>query len=379
MEQRVETGVAVPLARGTATGDREIDPTSVCKVRPFGSVIPGRLRRDEPGQSPGPLPRARIGKEGTVMSRPIVVGIDVAKESFEVHILPAGERLHCTLKKRPLQRLIDRLKQLAPTCIALEATGGYEVPLVAELQAAGLPLTVVNPRWIRDFARSSGRLAKTDRLDAEVIAQYAARQTPPVRPVPDAPARRLKALVTRLRQLRDARIAEQNHLEHAGDRAIVHSIRRMLRALDRERAEVERLLQEAIARNPAWQAKAARLNSVPGIGPKTAPVLVACLPELGQLNRRQIAALVGLAPRNRDSGALRGKRLIGGGRTDVRKALYMPTLVAIQHNPIIRRFYQRLIEKGKAKMAAVVACMRKLLLILNALLKTEQYWQPKTA
>jgi transposase len=310
---------------------------------------------------------------------PHVVGIDVAKHTLDVYVLPTGQRLHCTRTRRAVQDLVDTLRPLQPQCVALEATGGYETVLAVELHAAGLPVAVLNPRWVRDFARASGRLAKTDRLDAAVIAEYAARLKPQTRPVPDETSRTLKDLVRRRRQLVALRVAERNHQEHVESHAVRRSIAAMLRTLQRQIAALDTLLAETLAASPLWREKAELLESVPGLGPQTAAVLVATLPELGQLNRRQIAALVGLAPVNRDSGLLRGKRLIGGGRSEVRKALYMPTLVAIQHNPTIRRFYERLVEQGKAKMTAVVACMRKLLLLLNAILKTQQPWRPETA
>jgi transposase len=309
----------------------------------------------------------------------VVVGIDVAKASLDVYLLPSGTPWHCTTKARSLQRLAARLQKLQPTRVALESTGGYEVPLVAELQAAGLPVVLLNPRWVRDFARSTGRLAKTDRLDAEVIAQYAARVQPEVRPVPDPAMRRLKALVARQQQLQAARVAEKNRLEHAHDRPIRRSIQTMIRLLDRELSEIERLIHQAVATHPAWQQKAERLDAVPGLGEKTAALLVATLPELGQLNRRQIAALVGVAPLNRDSGTLRGKRMTGGGRKTIRTALYMPVLSAIRYNPVLRSFYRRLLDRGKQKMVAIVACMRKLLVILNTMFKTDQPWRPQTA
>ena len=312
------------------------------------------------------------------MSTAVVVGIDVAKASLDVCVLPHGEQFHCTTKPRCLQRLAARLGQLQPACVALEATGGYELPLVVELQAAGLPVVVLNPRRVRDFARATGRLAKTDRLDALVIAQYADQQHPPVRPVPDEAARRLKALVARQQQLQAAHVAEQNRLEHAYDRPVRRSIKTMLRTLERQLDELEELIRQTVAANPAWQQKAARIDAVPGLGEKTAAVLVATLPELGHLNRRQIAALVGVAPINRDSGQFRGKRMTGGGRGQVRTALYMPMLAAIRCNPVLRRYYRHLVDKGKLKMVALVACMRKLLVILNTMFKTDQDWNPKT-
>jgi len=307
----------------------------------------------------------------------VVVGIDVAKHTVDVYVLPSGQRIHCTRQRQAMQQLVGQLRPLQPSCVAMEATGGYERVVATELAAAGLPVVVLNPRWVRDFARSTGRLAKTDRLDAEMIAQYAAQVKPRVRPLPDALTRQLKELSGRRRQLMTLRVAEGNRLEHAAEAAIRRSIQTVLKTIQREVERVDRLIGEAIDEHLPCREKVERIESVPGVARRTATVLVASLPELGQLNRRQIAALVGVAPINRDSGTWRGKRMIGGGRTEVRNALYMPTLVAIQHNPVIRRFYHRLLEAGKAKMTAVVACMRKLLVILNTMLKNQQDWKPK--
>lgn len=303
------------------------------------------------------------------------VGIDVAKHHLDVHILPQQDRFRLPNDADGLEALRHRLHGLPVQRIVLESTGGYEATLVAELHAAGLPVAVVNPRQARDFARATGRLAKTDRLDAAVLAAFAQAVTPRLTPVPDAITLQIKALVQRRRQLREIRQAEANHAEHAGEAPVIRSIRRILTLLQNELAKVDQQLQRVIQASPLWQRKLEVLLGVPGIGPTTAAAVLAGLPELGTLNRRQVAALVGVAPLNRDSGTLRGKRVTGGGRRDVRTALYMPTLVAIRHNPTIRGFYSRLVSNGKAKMTAVIACMRKLITILNALLRNNQPWR----
>lgn len=309
----------------------------------------------------------------------LFVGIDIAKRHLDVHTSPQGPAGRWDNDAKGIRRIVSQLRRIQPERIVIEATGGYEVMLVAKLHAAGLNVAVVNPRQVRDFARATGRLAKTDRIDAEVLAQFARAIKPRLTPVPDKTTQAIRRLVVRRRQLLAMHQAEANHTEHVRDTVICRSIGRILRMLDKELDAVNRKLQETIEGSPIWKVKADALTSVPGIGQTTAAALLAELPELGTLNRRQVAALVGVAPINRDSGMMRGRRTTGGGRSSVRKALYMPTLVAIRHNPKIEAFYIRLLANGKAKMTAVVACMRKLLTTINAMLRDQRQWNIKTA
>jgi transposase len=305
-----------------------------------------------------------------------VVGIDIAKHHLDLYLLPEGTAARYDNDAQGIQQCRRFLAQRRPERIVLEATGGYEVPLTMQLQAVHMPVIVVNPRRVRDYARAMGRLAKTDKIDAQVIAEFATNPRLTLRELPDANARQLKALLARREQLMDLHVAERNRLEHATDAVIVKTIRQLLRVIDKQRAAIDKLLAEHIADDEQLQRRAEILDSVPGLGEITAAMLVTQLPELGRLNRRQIAALVGVAPINRDSGQFRGKRMTGGGRVRVRCALYMPMLAAIRHNPVIRKFYQRLLDNGKAKMVALVAAMRKLLIILNTMIQENQLWNP---
>ena len=305
----------------------------------------------------------------------VFVGIDVAKKHLDVHRLPDGRVLHVDNDDQGIAQLKAELESPDLVRIVVESTGGYEVSLVTELHAAGMPVVVINPRQVRDFARATGRLAKTDAIDAEVLAQFAKVIRPPLRPVPDANLRQIKELVARRHQLVRLRQAEANRTEHARQRVICRSIQRMLSVFDQQINRIEQAIATIIAHSPIWQRHVEILASVPGVAQRTASTLIANLPELGTLNRRQAAALVGVAPINRDSGMLRGKRMTGGGRAAVRTALYMPTLVAIRHNRVIKTFYERLLENGKAKMTAVIACMRKLVTMLNALVRENRTWR----
>jgi transposase len=272
--------------------------------------------------------------------------------------------------------LVERLADLAPALVVLEATGGFEVTVAATLGAAQLPLAVVNPRQIRDFARATGRLAKTDRLDAEAIARFAEAIRPEPRPLPDAAVRALAELVARRRQLVEMIGSESQRRRQLRDPRLIRRLDAHLAWLQRELSEIETDLDAAVRTSPAWRATEDLLASVPGIGKTSARTLIAELPELGTLDRRKIASLVGVAPVNRDSGAFRGRRMVLGGRASVRKALYMPTLTAIRRNPAIRALYARLIARGKPAKVAITAAMRKLLTILNAILKSQTPWQP---
>jgi transposase len=308
---------------------------------------------------------------------PTWLGIDVSKARLDIAVRPTGEHWQVPNAESAFPALVARVQALAPTLIVLEATGGLERPVVAALVAAGLPVAVVNPRQVRDFARALGRLAKTDALDAQVLAEFGERLQPPVRPLPDATTRELQALVGRRRQLLEMLTAERNRQQAAAGR-VRELITTHIRWLDQQLADLDRELDQTIQASPAWQVQADLLRSVPGVGPQLSRTLLAHLPELGQLNRKQIAALVGVAPLNRDSGTLRGKRTIWGGRAAVRAGLYMGTLSAVRHNAALQPFYQRLLAAGKPKKLALVACMHKLLLILNAVVRTQQPWAVPT-
>jgi len=310
----------------------------------------------------------------------LFVGIDVAKAELVVAQGPSGAVSTVTNDETGVRALAAMLTQAAPTLIVLEATGGYELLSVTMLAAAGLPVVVVNPRQVRDFAKALGQLAKTDRIDARVIALFGERVRPPVRPLVDDAVRELDALLTRRRQLLEMRQAERNRLAQVvgqgqRQRTVKQSLKKHIAYLERELAITDSDLRTMIRESPVWREKDDLLQSVPGIGPVVAQTLLAELPELGRLNRRAIAKLVGVAPLNRDSGTWRGQRTIQSGRTTVRAVLYMAALVAARRNPLIRAFYQRLVAVGKPKKVALVACMRKLLTIINHLVRTGQSWR----
>lgn len=303
------------------------------------------------------------------------VGIDVAKDRLDIHVRPSRESFAVARDGEGVAALVDRLKQLAPALVVLEATGGFEVTVAAALGAAQLPLAVVNPRQIRDFARATGKLAKTDALDAAAIAHFAQAVHPEPRPLPDAQARELGELVARRRQVIEMIVAERNRARQVQSPSLKKRIDRHLAALQTELTEIEHDLDDSTRNTPIWREHENLLISVPGVGNITARTLLADLPELGTLDRKQIAALVGVAPLNRDSGTMRGKRTIWGGRAGVRAALYMAALVASRKNPIIALFYSRLRTAGKPAKVALTACMRKLLVILNAIIRDKQPWQ----
>ena len=305
---------------------------------------------------------------------PTFVGIDVAKDRLDVHLRPLDAAFALSRDGAGLEALVERLGALAPALVVLEATGGFEVAVAGALAAAGLPLVVVNPRQIRDFARAIGRLAKTDRLDAAAIARFAEAVQPTPRPLPSAAAHALGELVARRRQLVEMIISEGQRRRQTRDPRLQRRLEAHVTWLPKELSALETDLDDAIRGTPAWRVAEDLLASVPGIGKTSARILIAELPELGSLDRRKIAALVGVAPINRDSGTFRGRRMVMGGRASVRTALYMPTLTAIRHNPALQAFYRRLIGRGPAKVA-ITACMRKLLVILNAILRDHRPWQ----
>ena len=305
----------------------------------------------------------------------IYVGIDVAKDRVDVALRPSGDVWGVAYGESGVSGLVSRLQALKPSAVVLEATGGLEIPLAAALAAASLPVAVVNPRQVRDFAKATGRLAKTDALDARVLAHFAEAVRPPVRPLPDADTQELHSLTTRRNQVVTMLVAEKNRLGRAS-RAVGPRIQSHIEWLEQELADLDDDLQKTLRRSPVWREKDNLLRSVPGVGEQLSLTLLAHLPELGALDRKQIAALVGVAPMNRDSGIMRGRRTVSGGRARVRAVLYMGALVASRHNPVIRSFYQRLLAAGKPKKLALTACMRKLLTILNGMAKSGQHWNP---
>lgn len=302
----------------------------------------------------------------------IFVGLDVSKDRLDVHVRPTDEQFEAVYDEPGIATLVSRLGSLRPTLIVLEATGGYESAVGAVLAHAGLPVAVVNPRQVRQFALATGQLAKTDRRFAELVQ-------PAARPLATEQAQALAELVARRRQLVEMLGAEQNRHRQARARGLQQRIRTHSTWLTRAIAELDEEIARLIRASPVWRETENLLTSVPGVGDSTAHALIADLPELGHLNRRRIAALVGLAPWARDSGRWRGRRMIGGGRPAVRRALFMPTMVAIRHNPTIREVYRRLTAAGRPKKVAVIAAMRKLLTILNAMLRDRRPWQPDIA
>jgi len=305
----------------------------------------------------------------------IYVGLDIAKAHIDLAVRPHGTPQRVTHDEAGLATLITHLQTLGPTLVVLEATGGYEADVVSTITLAGFAVALVNPRQVRDFAKAVGHLAKTDTLDAHVLALFAERVQPEPRPLPDAAQRELIALVTRRRQLVEMLTAERNRVALARG-AVKRDLHDHIHWLERRIRDTDRDLKTLIQQSPLWRAQDNLLRSVPGVGPITAAVLIADLPELGHLSRRQLAALVGVAPLNRDSGTSRGPRAIWGGRAPVRGSLYMATLAGIRFNPVLRAFYRRLRALGKPHRVAIVAGMRKLLTILNAMMKTQRPWQP---
>jgi transposase len=309
---------------------------------------------------------------------PVFVGIDVAKAELEIALRPTAEGWAVANDEPGIATLVARLQAIQPALIGLEATGGLEVSVTAALAAAGLPVVVVNPRQARDFAKATGRLAKTDALDAHGLAHFAEAVRPAPRPLPDAQTQALRAQLARRRQLLDMLTAEKNRLSSAPP-MIQADIQAHITWLERRFAALNDDLGKAIRASSVWRERDDLLQSTPGVGPVLSYTLVADLPELGTLSRQQIAALVGVAPLNRDSGTLRGKRTVWGGRAHVRAVLYMSTLVAVRHNPVLHTFYERLRHAGKAPKVALTACMRKLLTILNAMVKHHTPWQQNYA
>lgn len=308
----------------------------------------------------------------------VFVGVDVSKAELEVCAVPNPSQLQVATDEAGLAQLVEWVKALEPALVVMEASGGYEMPVVLALAQAGLPCVVVNARQVRDFAKASGRLAKTDRIDARVIAEFARAIRPQLRALPDAASAQLAALVGRRRQLVEMLSAEQNRLarSHA---AVREDLKQNIAWLRSRLQDLDGEVARAVQNSPLWREKDDLLQQVPGVGPIVSAVLLALLPELGRLSSKQIAALVGVCPFNRDSGRWQGKRTICGGRAPVRTVLYMAIVSAIRYNPLIKAFYQRLLTAGKPKKLAMTACMRKLLVILNAMLRERAGWNPNNA
>ena len=308
----------------------------------------------------------------------IFIGIDVSKDNLEVFVKPLGQRPAFAQTEDGLLLMVDFVQSFSPRLVVLEATGGLERAAVGALGAKGLPVVVINPRQIRDFAKAKGILAKTDKLDAEVIAEFAEAIRPEIRPLKPQETQELEALVTRRRQVVQMITAEKERLPTAV-RAAKKDIEAHIQWLEKRRDKLNKDLERKIQNTPLWRAKDEILQSPKGVGPVLSHMLLAKMPELGTLNRKQAGKLVGVAPLNRDSGKFRGKRKVWGGRAEIRAVLYMATMSAIRSNPVIRVFYQRLIEAGKPHKVAVTACMRKLLTILNAMVKNNTPWRAPQA
>jgi len=304
-----------------------------------------------------------------------IVGIDVSKDQLDVAVGPSKEAFSVPRNSGGLDNLVRRLLALSPKLVVMEATGGFETIVAAALAAAGLPVAVVNPQRIRAFAKAMGRLAKTDPLDAEMIALYGEAAKLEAQKIPDEASRMLGELVARRRQLVEMMGGERNRRRSLTNSRLLRGVDRILKALQKELSDLERDIDESVRGTPAWREKDELLQSFPGIGPKLSSLLIADLPELGTLTRRKIAALVGVAPMADDSGKYRGRRRINGGRTHVRNGLYMAAMVAARRNPVIAEFHQRLIAAGKLPKQALIACARKVLIILNAILRDNRPWQ----
>ena len=307
------------------------------------------------------------------------VGIDVSKSTLDVSIEPIGQTLHVAYDEAGISQIVASLKAAAPTLIVIEATGGLEVRIATELASKGLPVAVINPRQARDFAKATGRLAKTDRVDATMLAAFAKAIRPQARPLKDEDTIALNDMVNRRRQLIDMRVQETLRLGTAASKALQKNLNKHIAWLDKRIAEIDTDLTRRLRGSDAWRTKDNLLRSIPGVGPVTTLTMLAKCPELGKLNRREIAALTGVAPLANDSGKHRGKRFIWGGRADVRAVLYMAAVSAIQHNEPIKAFAERLKKAGKAHKVVIVACMRKLLTIMNAMLKNNTPWNVKNA
>ena len=313
-----------------------------------------------------------------VVGEPFAVGIDISQQHLDLDEFPSRNPGRFEYTTEGIQTLRKQLQQRTPFLIVIEATGGLEQLLVAELVAAKLPVVVINPRHARDFAKSTGQLAKTDALDARILAHFGFAIRPPIRTLPDENALELQEFLARRRQLVQMRTAELNRQQQTRNTTVKASVQKVLETLELQLKDIDRELDQRLKDSPVWHLTDELLRSTKGVGPQTARTLIAELPELGQLSRQKIAMLVGVAPINRDSGSFRGKQTIWGGRASVRSALYMATLSAIRFNPVIKNFYQQLLLRGKNKKLALIAAMHKLLTILNALIRNKQPWKDTT-
>jgi len=302
-------------------------------------------------------------------------GIDISKDTLDVHVIPDALSFSVSRDEAGLEALVARLQPMTPQLVAMEATGGFETLVAASLSARGLPAVVVNPAQVRHFAEALGKRAKSDPIDAAVIAAFAEAVRPQARALPDAETLALSELMARRRQLTEMLKAERAREPRAASKRARQSIRRVITTLEAELADLDGDVDKKIRASPLWQVRADLLQSVPGVGPTTARTLLAELPELGALSRREIAALAGLAPWTRQSGQWRGRSMIGGGRPQVRTALFMAALVASRHNPTLKAFRDKLIANGKPKIVAIIAVARKLLTILNAIIRDQKQWQ----
>lgn len=304
-----------------------------------------------------------------------VIGIDVSKDRLDVHVYPAGESFAVERNADGLDGLIARIAPLGPAAVAVEATGGYETVAAASLGAAGLPVVVVNPAQVRAFARALGKRAKTDPIDAAVIAHFVVATKPAIRALPDEKTRILAALITRRRQIIQMIVAERNRERQLPTRHLKKSVARLIKALEKELNVLDQDIDDTVRGSPIWREKEDLLKSVPGVGDVVARTLIAEMPELGTLDRRQVASLAGLAPWTRQSGKWHGKSFTGGGRSSVRTSIFMAAMVGVRHNPVLKAFYQRLVGAGKPKIVALIAVARKLLTILNAILREQKPWR----
>jgi transposase len=309
------------------------------------------------------------------MSEAVFVGIDIAKEHLDICVLPKKQSWTCPNDTDGVTHLIGLLNKEAPSVIVMEATGGYEIMLAAQLGSAGLPVAVVNPRQVRDFAKGIGKLAKTDSIDAYVLARFAETNKPEPKPLPSEDEKLIKELMARRRQLVDLRASEKNRLHRARAGRVKKSVLAVIETISREIQEIDDDLDKTIKQSPLWREDEDLLKSFKGIGSVTARTMLASLPELGKANRQEIGRLVGVAPLNKDSGSMKGRRAIQGGRSHVRHALYMAAITAIRCNPVIKSFYERLKAAGKPFKVCIVACMRKILVIMNAMMKSRRSFQ----
>lgn len=304
------------------------------------------------------------------------VGIDVCKDRLDVHVSPQGVNFQVARDQSGLASLVSRLKPLAPRLVAMEATGGFETVVAAAVAAEGIPVAVVNPAQVRHFAQAIGKRAKTDPIDTAMIAGFAEATKAQAKPLPDADSAVLSELMARRRQLTEMLVAEKARFARAMAKRPRQSLKRIIAALEDELLSLDADIDKTVRQSPLWQVREDLMRSIPGVGPATARTLLADLPELGRLTRRQIAALAGLAPWTRQSGQWKGRSMIGGGRSTVRRVLFMAALVATRHNPLLKAFRDKLVAAGKPKIVAVIAVARKLLTILNAVIRDQKPWQP---